>query len=201
MRLLAVLATCTVAACASSVTVPDTVTLYEVPPAGYDLPPTTGTASSFGGESYGTAGAGLSNAPLQTAPGLNPSGTQIGDDRLNLAEFSLEQQRIDAALAEQKLEEARRQLVVVSPSGVPTEQAGANVALYAQQSSNQVGERIYPRNGGIRLSSNCGRYREEDDAQRAFLAAGGPATDSLRLDPDGDGFACGWDPAPYRALR
>ena len=36
-------------------------------------------------------------------------------------------------------------------------------------------------------------------AQAAFIARGGPAVDPLGLDPDGDGFVCGWDPAPYRA--
>ena len=39
------------------------------------------------------------------------------------------------------------------------------------------------------------------DAQRAFLAAGGPDQDRLGLDPDGDGFVCGWSPLPYRSLQ
>jgi hypothetical protein len=29
------------------------------------------------------------------------------------------------------------------------------------------------------------------------LARGGPDKDPRGLDPDGDGFACGWDPAPF----
>jgi hypothetical protein len=34
------------------------------------------------------------------------------------------------------------------------------------------------------------------------LANGGPERDKEGLDPDGDGFACGWDPRPFRsALR
>ena len=48
---------------------------------------------------------------------------------------------------------------------------------------------------------NCGRFRDADAAQRAFLAGGGPESDRYGIDPDGDGFACRWDPAPYRALN
>jgi hypothetical protein len=42
----------------------------------------------------------------------------------------------------------------------------------------------------------------QDAAQEAFLAAGGPERDRNNLDPDGDGFACWWDPEPFRrAMR
>ena len=37
-----------------------------------------------------------------------------------------------------------------------------------------------------------------DLAQKAFLSRGGPERDILLLDPDGDGFACKWDPRPFR---
>ena len=47
---------------------------------------------------------------------------------------------------------------------------------------------------------NCGRFRDQDAAQRAFLAGGGPEADRYGIDPDGDGFACRWDPTPYRQL-
>jgi hypothetical protein len=46
---------------------------------------------------------------------------------------------------------------------------------------------------------NCAQFRSHDEAQEAFLAAGGPERDRLNIDPDGDGYACGWDPAPIRA--
>jgi hypothetical protein len=199
MRVLMALATCALAACTSGV--PNEVVVYEVPPPGYDLPPATGgtsvapatgTASTNGGQFAGTTA-----APMAAGGAV----TQIGDDRLNLAEFSLEQQRIDAAAAERDLQQARSQLVVVQPGGVPSATAGPNIALYAQQSANALGERIYPRSRGVQISSNCRRYSSNDEAQRAFLAAGGPQADSLSLDPDGDGFACDWDPSPYRALR
>lgn len=175
------------AACTSDVTVPSQPVIYEVPQAGVSS--TAGGAVPFG-EPVGAGG---------VTPGLNPDGTPIDADRLNLNEFSFEQQKLDAALAEQRLASARSQLVVIQPTGVPVDGSGVNVALYAQQTTHPVGARIYPR-GSRGFGSACGRYSSADDAQRAFLAAGGPNTDQLGLDPDGDGFACKWDPAPYRAL-
>ena len=49
-----------------------------------------------------------------------------------------------------------------------------------------------------KAARNCGKYPSDDQAQIAFLDRGGPERDRLGLDPDGDGYACGWDPAPFR---
>jgi hypothetical protein len=46
---------------------------------------------------------------------------------------------------------------------------------------------------------NCAKYVSNAAAQEAFLKAGGPERDRYGLDPDGDGFACRWDPTPFRA--
>lgn len=118
-------------------------------------------------------------------------------------QWTLEQQKIDAAIAEQKLLEARNQLVIVQPGPLPNRVDGVNIALYAKQSTNAVGDRVYDRTTGSRVSGigNCGRFQDQDEAQRAFLGGGGPQTDRYGLDPDGDGFACKWDPAPYRNLN
>jgi hypothetical protein len=201
MRLMAALICGTLAACASGgVTVPDDAVLYEVP--------IDGTASTAGGDPFTARIEGALEggdpefaqlSPQERAARLTASGTPIDDDRINLMQWTLEQQKIDAAIAERELAEDRAQLVVVQPGALPNRVEGANVALYAQQSTNAVGERRYDRSG-FRVTSNCGRYRSADDAQRAFLAAGGPNGDRLGLDPDGDGFACAWDPAPYRQL-
>jgi hypothetical protein len=131
---------------------------------------------------------------------LPQSGTPLDDDSLNLTLYTIEQQKIDAAVAERELEEARSQLVIVQPGSVPPPVSGANIALYAQQTTNRVGERVYTRSrsGGF---GGCSRYSNPDDAQRAFLAAGGPQSDTKNLDPDGDGFACNWDPTAYRQLK
>jgi hypothetical protein len=194
MRILAVFMCGALAACASgAVTVPD-ANVTEVPLAG--------TASSYGdaslyGDPFPAAPAGV------TAPSPDGTGTALDQDRINLMQWTLEQQKIDAAKAEADLEAARRQLVIYKPTGNVPSDGGVNVVLYAKQSSNAVGQKVYDRSLVARVSSvgSCGRYRTADDAQRAFLASGGPDRDSLGLDPDGDGFACGWDPAPYRALN
>ena len=142
---------------------------------------------------------------MATAPGqgLPQWGTPIGDDELNLMQWTLEQQKIDAAIAERELAEARSQLVVVQPGPLPPQVQGVNIALYAQQTDNAVGERRYNRSVGAQVTGlgNCGRFRDADAAQRAFLAGGGPERDRYGIDPDGDGFACRWDPTPYRQLR
>ena len=186
MRRLAIAALVAVAGCNSAVTVPEDTVLYEVPG--------TGTASSAGGSDPFVASIDTSlSTPGATAPAGTPSGTPIDDDQINLMQWTLEQQKIDAAAAEPKL-------VVVSPTALPSRVGDANIALYAQQTTNAVGQRLYKRSG-MGIGGACGRYRTADDAQRAFLAAGGPQADPQGLDPDGDGFACRWDPAPYRALK
>ncbi len=48
------------------------------------------------------------------------------------------------------------------------------------------------------MERNCAKYGSPDLAQMAFLSKGGPKRDRMGLDPDGDGYACSWDPAPFR---
>ncbi|EPX83798.1 hypothetical protein ruthe_02595 [Rubellimicrobium thermophilum DSM 16684] len=82
---------------------------------------------------------------------------------------------------------------------VPT---GPNIVEYALSTTNQRGEPLYSRfifSTQARMQRNCADYASADDAQRDFLARGGPRRDPRGLDPDGDGFACAWDPAPFRA--
>ena len=90
-----------------------------------------------------------------------------------------------------------------TPRAVPTRPRGpsAAVAAFARGAPNRVGQSIYVRDGAAdprSLPPDCGRYASDDLAQEAFLMAGGPQVDMLGLDPDGDGFACGWNPARYR---
>lgn len=92
---------------------------------------------------------------------------------------------------------------VISPTALPTRSggSGASVVNFALSTNNRVGQVIYQRSslsGQSRFQRNCAKYQSADRAQEAFLKAGGPKRDSKGLDPDGDGFACFWDPAPYR---
>lgn len=78
---------------------------------------------------------------------------------------------------------------------------GPNLFVYALSSNHRVGEQRYPRRNLLRWQrweAACSQFSNQDSAQEAFLAAGGPERDPNNLDPDGDGFACWWDPAPFR---
>jgi hypothetical protein len=197
MRIALLLLACGgLAACGGgAVTVPSESVIMEVPQ--------TGSASTTGGDDFtSTIEASLAEGGT-VAPSADGTGAALDDDRINLMQWTLDQQKIDAAIAERDLAEARSQLVVVQPGPLPNRVDGVNVALYAKQSTNALGQAIYPRSVGARVAGvgNCGRFRDPDAAQRAFLSGGGPERDRYGIDPDGDGFACSFDPAVYRALN
>jgi hypothetical protein len=202
MRFVILLACGAMAACTTgNVSVPTQTVLYQAP--------APSASSSGGGDFVSTIEGALAADGTTAATGLQttavagvgpaPTPTPLDADTLNLTLYTIEQQKIDARIAQQELDAARSQLVVVQPTSVPQGVAGVNIALYANQTTNAVGERVYGRSG-VGFASGCRGYRTADDAQRAFLAAGGPASDPRGLDPDGDGFACDWDPTPYREL-
>ena len=129
-----------------------------------------------------------------------PTGTGLSDE-----------QDFDAVAARESIESdaLRRQrqqmrLLVFKPTELPERQGNANVAEFAFSVSHNVGTRVYPRSKGlfkrVDVAANCKSYPDADAAQISFLDAGGPERDELGLDPDGDGFACGWSPAVYRRL-
>ncbi|MEY8839053.1 hypothetical protein AB9K41_08505, partial [Cribrihabitans sp. XS_ASV171] len=63
------------------------------------------------------------------------------------------------------------------------------------------GTQVYSRAGfnlQAKAQRNCAGFPSADQAQIAFLESGGPQRDRQGLDPDGDGYACGWDPSPFR---
>jgi pyruvate/2-oxoglutarate dehydrogenase complex dihydrolipoamide acyltransferase (E2) component len=79
--------------------------------------------------------------------------------------------------------------------------SGPNLFNYALSTRHAVGEERYTRRNPFRWrrwEAACARYPHQDLAQEAFLAAGGPERDPEHMDPDGDGYACWWDPAPFR---
>jgi hypothetical protein len=93
--------------------------------------------------------------------------------------------------------------VVIQPTAIPSRPSGLgpNIIDYALSTSHGIGERIYPRRpiSQNRHQRNCIAFRAPDLAQEWFLQNGGPTRDRQGLDPDGDGYACGWDPTVYRA--
>jgi len=132
------------------------------------------------------------------------SGDDMASDSgvLVLAEQSqAEQLRLREADAA-ALTAAAAQRVVIQPGEMPEVVTGVNIITYARETTNAVGERLYRRPSIRRTSSasQCRKFTSADDAQRNFLANGGPQDDPLNLDPNGDGFACRWSPEAYRAL-
>ena len=106
----------------------------------------------------------------------------------------------------ERLEAQRQAYRVIEPEPIEErpDDVGPNIVAYALSTTNRVGERVYSRSGfnaQNRFARNCAKYASSDLAQRDFLERGGPQRDRLGLDPDGDGFACYWDPAPFRAAR
>lgn len=91
---------------------------------------------------------------------------------------------------------------VVAPQPVPQRSSSGepNVVAYALATSHPIGESRYARDyaSDTRTQRACARYASPDQAQTAFLKAGGPEQDRQGLDPDGDGYACAWSPEPFR---
>lgn len=145
-------------------------------------------------------------APITGAPvpAASPGGNAgISDEQSFEAVSSRETIESDA----ERLARQAAAYQVVPPTAAPTRsgQEGPNIVQYALSTTNSVGQPLY-RRGGFgsgegRAARNCAKYASPDLAQIAFLERGGPQADRLGLDPDGDGFACGWNPAPFRAAR
>ncbi len=163
-------------------------------PGGFSTPTRAPTAQAV---AYGRDGF-VEASPRNAAPQVfnNPG---ISDEQDFEAVASRESIQSDAERREQQ--QAAYQ--VVNPTAIPERSGdtGPNIVAYALQTTNAKGQQVYSRlgfSGQSRFQRNCAKYRSPDEAQRDFLARGGPGRDRLGIDPDGDGFACGWDPAPFR---
>lgn len=172
-----------------------------LPSGGEGLPPVEGVRSA----PLDRTGPGAAVPPRTGATSAAPVSVNnpgISDEQSFEAVSARESIESDA----ERLERQAQAYRVIQPTAVPTRRgaAGPNIVTYALETSNAVGQPVY-RRGGIALQSRsaraCARYASPDLAQEAFLERGGPERDRLNLDPDGDGFACSWDPAPFRAAR
>ncbi|WP_010138575.1 hypothetical protein [Oceanicola sp. S124] len=146
---------------------------------------------------------GTGQAPLEASPSNPPP------EAVNSLGISAENDfaAVDAqrSIAEDRefIQENRQRYEQVQPEALPERtETRPNLAAYALQTSHAVGTPLYSRmgllNAEARYTRNCGSYPSPDMAQADFLAKGGPQRDRLGIDPDGDGFACTWDPAPFR---
>ncbi len=102
----------------------------------------------------------------------------------------------------ERIERNRAEYVVVQPKELPQRpgESGPNIVEYALATSHAPGVQLHQRRSLGKRDPNvaCAKFASADLAQQEFLRVGGPERDKLGVDPDGDGFACGWDPRPFR---
>lgn len=129
---------------------------------------------------------------------VTPNNTGISDEQDFNAVAARETIESDA----ERIARNRAEYVVVQPGALPQRpgDTGPNIVEFALATRHAPGVQMYKRSGlGIRdVNSACGKYASPDQAQQDFLAKGGPDRDRMGVDPDGDGFACAWDPRPFR---
>lgn len=141
-------------------------------------------------------------AEMANVPGSavykGPAGT-VSDEQ----DFQAVTQRETIESDKARIERNRAQYQVDQPTALPQRagDTGPNIVEFALSTTHPRGTQMYKRSS-LRLNSYnaaCSKYASPDLAQQAFLAAGGPDRDRKGLDPDGDGYACAWDPTPFRA--
>lgn len=140
--------------------------------------------------------------PVQGRVVAVPENEPTISDEQNFAAVS-DRQTIESDAA--RLRAQRQAYQVVQPTAVPqrTGTEGPNIVQFALSTRNAVGQKVYSRSAlqrGARYQRNCANYASADLAQEDFLRSGGPERDKLGIDPDGDGFACNWDPTPFRRV-
>ena len=167
----------------------------------------SGSAQDIANETAAALALASSNsgqAPVQASPS-NPAPalvttTGISDEN----DFAAVSGRQTIASDAERLAQNRAQFQLVAPTALPTRSAAGsqpNIVNYALQSSNPRGTKVFTRTGfnrDAKAARNCAGFASADQAQIAFLSQGGPQKDRKGLDPDGDGYACAWDPAPFR---
>lgn len=184
-----------------------------------------GTAPT-GSAPTGTVGAPLSAVTPATGIGTSPSDAELFDPNRPRGDapatiktesgevayatqglsdeqsFAAVTQRESIASDAERIAANRARYVVIPPEAIPQrpDNTGPDIVKYALATTNPVGAKLYDRPAFylVNLKTACTKFTSPDFAQQAFLAAGGPVRDPKGLDPDGDGFACDWDPTPFR---
>lgn len=163
-----------------------------------------GTASAPAGTAAAPAAAPALNAPAAVAaapaPGAVPAAGTLGisDEQ----DFSAVSSRETIETDKARIEANKAQYTVIAPTALP-EREGESVSVvveYVLSAPNGLGQVMYdrPATKAEATQKACARYPTDEKAQEAFLKSGGPKRDPKKLDPDGDGYACGFDPTPFR---
>jgi len=137
------------------------------------------------------------SAAVEPDPNLLRRGGGISDEN----DFEAVSDRVSIEADQQRLAAQREMFQVIAPTALPDRPSGdlAVIVEFALSTSHAVGTPVWPRSPiRVGTSNNCNRYSNPNEAQQVFLNNGGPERDRRGLDPDGDGYACGWDPTPFR---
>jgi hypothetical protein len=131
-----------------------------------------------------------------------PGHAGISDEQ----DFAAVSSRESIETDQQRIAANRAQYQEIAPTALPQRNASPEVSdlvTYALNAPNRLGQPIYQRRSVSADAHNkaCLRFATDEAAQEAFLKAGGPSRDGKKLDPDGDGFACDWDPTPFQKAR
>ena len=137
-----------------------------------------------------------------TAPLPAPNNPGLSDEQ----DFGAVSDRQSIESDAERLERNRALYTLIEPTEVPTRPGTdiPNIVAYALQTNNPLKTQLYDRGpfaSEKRALANCNAYPSPGKAQEVFLSKGGPKRDRYGLDPDGDGFACTWDPTPFRLAR
>lgn len=160
------------------------------------------TRAALGGDaaaSVGDTGRAVVQAGSNTpAPQVSNSPGISAENNFDAVSSSRSIQDDAARVAAQQ-----QQYQVAAVEALPTRSSdGPNIVAYAISTKHAPGTQVYKRGGLLNNQAkherNCAAYSGPDLAQIDFLSKGGPERDRLALDPDGDGFACSWDPRPFR---
>lgn len=143
-------------------------------------------------------------APINASPS-NPAPAQVDtakiSDENNFERVGTRRSiEDDAAL----IASNRAQYQQIQPTALPTRASTSSggIVEYALSTTHPVGTKIHKRSGfggAAKFTRNCAKFQSSDMAQAEFLAKGGPSRDRLGIDPDGDGYACAWNPVPFRS--
>lgn len=142
-----------------------------------------------------------STSAVASAAGGTAAGALLSDEQ----NFAAVSERETIASDAERIAANRAHYQVIEPTALPPRPngTGASIVAYALATTNAPGQPLYTRTfkSQARFKRNCAKYGGDDRAQEAFLDAGGPQRDRYGMDPDGDGFACYWDPRPFRAAK
>lgn len=147
------------------------------------------------------AGIARQTGEMDAVGGIPAENTaEISDSQDFQAVSSRESRESNAA----KIAQQRATYTQIAPTALPPRVGtnGPSIVQFALQTTNRLGEPVYNRTNPFRDKQSltaCAKFASSDQAQEEFLVRGGPERDPKSLDPDGDGFACYWDPTPFRS--